>query len=66
MENFWFDLALSVLFTTLRGTLKNPKQRQAVERQLIKLRDQLLIQFPIEEPELQSIAAKREKLGVEK
>jgi len=66
MENFWFDLALSVLFTTLRGTLKNPKQRQAVERQLTKLRDQLLIQFPIDEPELQSIAAKREKLGVEK
>lgn len=37
MMEFWIDLAFSVMFTLLRGLVKDPKKREEMRKVFLKL-----------------------------
>ena len=47
--DFWLNMALAVLFSTLKEVVKNPDKKAALQRALVKLRNQLSIAYPPDE-----------------
>lgn len=41
MDSFYFDLALSVLFSTIKASVKNEASKAKLKRALLKLRNQI-------------------------
>jgi hypothetical protein len=46
--DYFFDMALAVLFSTLKQVVKNPNKKAALGKGLMKLRDALLAAYPVE------------------
>jgi hypothetical protein len=46
--DYFFDMALSVLFSTLKSVVKNQAKKAALAKGLMKLRDALIAAYPLE------------------
>jgi hypothetical protein len=49
MIDFYVNLGLSIVFSVLAQVVKNPEKKEELKRALVKLRDQLLFIYPVEE-----------------
>lgn len=46
--DYFFDMALAVLFSTLKSVVKNAGKKAALAKGLTKLRDALIAAYPLE------------------
>lgn len=46
MEGFWIDFALSIIFTLLRGLVKDPEKRESMRRAFYKLDGLIHFTYP--------------------
>ena len=47
--DYFVDMALAVLFGTLRQVVKNPEKKAALKKAMCKLRDALIVAYPPEQ-----------------
>lgn len=71
MNEYLIDLAFSIIFTVLRGSVKNPKSKEQFKRVFLKLRDQINLFYGDDsefqaEPEEEEIEALKPKVGAKK
>ncbi len=45
MNDFWVDMALSVLFSVLKQVVKNPAKKAELKKAMLKLRDTINIAY---------------------
>ncbi len=48
MGSFWVEMALSIIFAVLKQVVKNPTHKAELRRAMEKLRDTLLVVYPVE------------------
>lgn len=45
MTDFWLEMALSVLFATLKQIIKNPEKKADVKKAMLKLRNTIDVAY---------------------
>lgn len=43
------SMGMALILQTLKSVIKNPEKKEQLKRGMVKLRDQLLIAYPVEE-----------------
>jgi len=49
MQDYWLDMALSIVFSVVRATVKNKEMKEQLRASLVKLRDKLIMLYPLDE-----------------